>query len=143
MAGKHDWNSLENYLIVVPRVLRDHPFVVDDNLEIPPPSSEAGMISGDVFCHNNIILDVLKHYEIRTAGSRRQARTARYSYHARYENGEDILRYDNADQHHGHPTPHHRHDFRNGRDEVTHVGADWPHLDEVLNELMAITWLGR
>ena len=143
MARKHDWNELQNYLVVVLRVVRDHPFVVDDNLEIPPPSPEAGEISGDVFCHENIILDVLKHFEIRTLGNRRQARTTRYSYHARYENGGDILRYDNADQHQGHPTPHHRHDFRSGRDEVTHVGPDWPHLNEVLDELMGIAWLSR
>ncbi|HEU4760298.1 MAG TPA: DUF6516 family protein [Dehalococcoidia bacterium] len=143
MARKHDWNELQNYLVVVLRVVRDHPFVVGDNLEIPPPSQEAGEIAGDIFCHENVVLDVLVHYEIRAVGNRQQARTSRYSYHARYGNGGDILRYDNADQHRGHPTRHHRHDFRSGRDQVTHVGADWPHLNEVLDELMEIVWLGQ
>jgi hypothetical protein len=144
MGEKHGWNELRNYLTVVLRVLRDHPFVVGDNLEIPPPSPEAGEISGDIFCHDGIILDVTKHYEIRTVGKRKEARTARYAYHARYERGGDILRYDNAEHYQGnHPTPHHKHDYRSGSDEVTHVGKDWPHLSEVLDELMGIVWLGR
>ena len=144
MAAKHGWKELQNYLVVVLRVLHDHPFVIDHDLEIPLPSPEAGEISGDVFCHDGVILDVTKHFEIRTVGTRKEARTDRYAYHARYEKGGDILRYDNADHYQdGHPTRHHKHDYQSGRDEVTHVGKNWPHLSEVLDEVMGIVWLGR
>ena len=143
MARKHGWNGLHSYLEVVLRVLHDHPFVVGDHIEIPPPSPEAGEIAGDVFCHDNIILDVTKHYEIRAVGRRKEARTVRYSYHARYENGGDILRYDNAhaDEGTGHGTTHHKHTFDGEHETITDMGElDWPHLSEVLAELRGLVW---
>jgi len=141
MATKHGWNDLENYLHVALRVAEQHPFVVDHRLSIEA-SSETGEISGDVFCHDHIILDVRKHFEIRTRRNRKEARTVRYSYHARYENGKTILRYDNAHagQRLGHPTRHHKHDWRSGREEISHVGNNWPHLSEVLDELQQSVW---
>ena len=142
MAGKHGWNELENYLVAVLRAVRDHPFVIEDDLDILS-SPEAGEVSGDVFCHENVVLHVLKHYVVRTIDSRKEARTVRYAYHARYDRGSLILRYDNVHSHDGHPTPHHKHDYRSGHDEVTHVGRNWPHLSEILDELMGIVWLGR
>ena len=140
-AEKHGWNDLEEYLHVALRVVEQHPFVVDHTLSIQT-SPEAGEISGDVFCHDNIILDVAKHFEIRERRNRREARTVRYSYHARYENGENILRYDNshARRRPGHRTHHHKHDWRSGREEIGHVGNDWPHLGEVLEELENTVW---
>lgn len=141
MPEKHGWNDLEDYLHVALRVAEHHPFVVDHTLSVQR-SPEAGEISGDVFCHEHIILDVSKHFEIRTRRNRKEARTVRYAYHARYENGENILRYDNAHppQHLGHPTRHHKHDWRSGREEISHVGNDWPHLSEVLDELQESVW---
>jgi hypothetical protein len=141
MPEKHGWNDLEDYLHVALRVAEHHPFVVDHTLSVQPPS-EAGEISGDVFCHEHIILDVSKHFEIRMRRHRKEARTVRYSYHARYENGENILRYDNAHppQYLGYPTRHHKHDWRSGREEISHVGNDWPHLSEVLDELQESVW---
>ena len=141
MPEKHGWNDLENYLHVALRVAEHHPFVVDHTLSVQT-SPEAGEISGDVLCHGHIILDVRKHFEIRTRRNRKEARTVRYAYHARYENGENILRYDNAHppQHLGHPTRHHKHDWQSGREEISHVGNDWPHLSEVLDELKKRIW---
>ena len=120
-------------------VVEDDPFVVHHTLEIER-SPDAGEVSGDVFCHENVVINVLKHFEIRTIDGRRQARTVRYSYHARYKGGEDILRYDNAHQHPGHRTRHHKHRFHSGGETVTHIGADWPHLSEVLDELKGLVW---
>src|SRR4030042_6049037 len=142
MAAKHDWNDLENYLHVVLRVVDHDPFVVRHALEFEL-SPEAGTVSGDVFCHGDIVIDVTKYFEIRTTGKRRQARTIGYAYHARYGDGEDILRYDNNDRHPNHPTAHHKHEFHSGGDTVTHVGTGWPHLSECLDELKRLVWGGE
>jgi hypothetical protein len=139
MADKHGWNDLENYLLVVWRAVDDDPFVVRNTLAVEQ-SPEAGEVSGDVFCHGDLVIDVTKHFEIRTIGKRRQARTVYYAYHARYENGGDILRYDNSDQHPSHPTAHHKHEFHPDGETVTHIGTDWPHLSEVLDELKRLVW---
>ena len=139
MAGKHGWNTLENYLPVVLRVVEDDPFVICHSLEIDI-SPEAGEISGDIICHGDITVDVIKHFEIRAVGNRKEARTVRYAYHARYRNGADILRYDNAHPIPGHRTPHHKHEFDSSGETVTHTGLEWPHLTEVLDELKAIVW---
>jgi hypothetical protein len=138
-AEKHGWNDLENYLHVALGVAEQHPFVVDHTLGIEI-SPEAGEISGDVFCHEHMILDVSKHFEVRTRRGRKEARTVRYSYHARYEDGRDILRYDNAHRHPRHRTRHHKHDWLSGHEEISHTGNDWPHLSEVLDELQDSIW---
>jgi hypothetical protein len=140
MAGKHGWNDLGDYLLVVRRVVDDDPFVVGDELDYQD-SPEAGEVSGDIFCHGNIVVNMHKHLKIRTVGrGRRQARTTRYSYNARYEDGGVILRYDNSYRHPGHPTAHHKHEFHGDDETITHVGADWPHLSEVLDELRGLVW---
>ena len=139
MAAKHDWNDLENYLHVVLRVVDHDPFVVRHTLEVER-SPEAGTVSGDVFCHGDIVIDVIKDFEIRTRGRREQARTVQYSYHARYDDGENILRYDNIHRQPKHRTAHHKHEFHPDGETVTHIGTDWPHLSEVLDELKRLVW---
>ena len=121
------------------KVLDDHVFVVEDKLQLEA-SPEGGRISGEVSCYDNIILDVMKHFTLRTVRGRKQARTTGYSYHARRRHGEDILRYDSAHRYPAHPTPHHKHDFSSGSEIITHVGEDWPHLGEVLDELRDLAW---
>lgn len=98
------------------------------------------MISGDLFCHGDIVVDVVKYFEITMINTEEYAQTVKYSYHARYQGGDNILRYDNADDHSTYPTRHHKHDFTKGLDELTHVGDDWPHLSDVLNELREMVW---
>lgn len=139
IAGKHGWNDLEDYLHVILRVAESHPFVVEHHLE-REISPEAGKVSGDILCHGDIVLNVDKHFEIRRLDNRRQARTTRYSYHAQTKEGKPILRYDNAHCRQGHPTHHHKHDWLSEEEEITHVGANWPHLSEVLDELRDRTW---
>jgi hypothetical protein len=139
MAGKHGWNTLENYLHVVLRVVQADPFVICHSLEIEI-SPEAGEISGDIICHGDITVDVTKHFEIRAVGNRKEARTVRYAYHARYRNGDDILRYDNAHTYPGYRTPHHKHEYGPSGDTISHIGMQWPHLSEVLDELKAMVW---
>ena len=140
MAGKHGWNSLDDYLHVMRRVVEDDPFVISNGLGFQL-SPEIGEVSGDIICHGDVILNVHKYFEIRAAGDRREARTVRYSYHARYKGGNDILRYDNAHRFAGYRTPHHKHEFDSrGDDTVTHTGMEWPHLSEVLDELKMMVW---
>ena len=138
-AERHGWNDLENYLHIALRVVKDHPFVVDHTLTIQT-SPEAGEISGEVFCCEGIIVDVHKHFDIRIIGRRKEAKTVRYGYHARYEDGKDILRYDNSHRRPRHRSRHHKHDWRSGPEEISHVGNDWPHLSEVLDELQESVW---
>lgn len=139
MAGKHGWNDLENYLHVLERVLSDHPFVIDHSLTIET-SPEGGRICGEVSCHEKVVLSVTKYYVVRAVRRRKQARTSDYSYHARTKRGRDLLRYDSAPHYPHHPTSHHKHSFKSGRETVTHVGENWPHLSEVFDELQALFW---
>jgi hypothetical protein len=146
MAGKHGWNDLENYLSVLLRVVSDHPFVVGHELQIEPIVDDHGEIFGPVFCHEDITVDVLKHFEVRRNSERLDARTTKYAYHAGFSDGRRILRYDSLD-HHGFSTPHHRHAFEmllveDEDGQVSHVGDSWPHLSEVLDELQGMFWGG-
>ncbi len=139
MANKHGWNDLEDYLHVLRRVLDDHPFVIDDTLTIQS-SPDGGLIEGKVFCHGDVVVDVRKRYEVRRRSSQNQARTVRYSYNARYEGGRSILRYDNSHVRSHDPTRHHKHDYLARK--VTHVGLEWPHVSDVLDEIQEMAWSG-
>ena len=101
------------------------------------------MIAGRLVCRHGLFVDVDKKLHINRLG---HARTSRYDYHAGVLGDRDrpVFRYDNAHAYtrEGHPDAHHRHRF----DHVTWeeieppewVGYDrWPHLDEVVRELMA------
>lgn len=139
MAQRHDPRSLEEYLQIALSVADDDPFVIDHNLNIEI-SPEGGRISGEMFCHGDIVVDVDKYFKITTVTGEKFAHTVKYSYHARYQGGASILRYDNAKHHDAHPTPHHKHNFTKGLDELTHVGDDWPLLSDVLDELREMVW---
>ena len=140
---KHGWNTLEDYLHVLQHVVDDDPFVISHSSLSINTSSEAGDISGEILCHGDIILDVTKHFEIVEYEGQLYARTVRYSYHARFEGGSDILRYDNAhaDEGTGHGTTHHKHTFDGEHETITDMGElDWPHLSEVLAEVRGLVW---
>ena len=139
MAQRHEPQKLEEYLHVSLKVADDDPFVIAHDLDVEN-SPEGGLISGELFCHGDIVVDVVKYFEITIINTEEYAQTVKYSYHARYQGGDNILRYDNADDHDAHPTRHHKHDFTKGLDELTHVGDDWPHLSDVLNELREMVW---
>ena len=139
MAQRHEPRILEEYLHVALKVADDDPFVVDHTLELEI-SGEGGVISGELFCHGDIEVDVVKYFEITIIDTKKYAQTVKYSYHARYQGGDNILRYDNADDHDAHPTAHHKHDFTKGLDILTHTGDDWPHLSNVLDELRDMVW---
>ena len=104
------------------------------------------LIVGRLVCRHGLFLDVEKKLRVNDRGL---ARTRWSSYHAGVsgQRNRPIFRYDNALVYalEGHPDAHHRHRF----DHVTWqeieppewVGHDrWPHLDEVVRELMA--WWG-
>lgn len=139
MAQRHKPQNLGEYLHVALRVAGDDPFVVDHNLTVER-SPEGGTISGELFCHGDIIVDVDKYFKITIVNGEEFAHTDKYSYHAWYQGGARILRYDNAPHHDAHPTRHHKHDFTKGLDELSHVGDDWPHLSDVLDELREMVW---
>ena len=104
---------------------------------------EIVLIIGRLTCRHGLFIDVKKQLEVNANGF---ARTFDYRYHAGVFGDRDrpIFRYDNAHPYtiEGHTDAHHRHRF----DHVTWreiespewVGHErWPHLDEVVRELMA------
>lgn len=107
------------------------------------PKPDEYRIIGRLSCPHGLFVDVRKILRINPLG---QMRTRQYRYHAGVIGPRDrpIFRYDNAHPYsiEGHHDAHHRHRF----DHVTWeeieppewVGRDrWPHLDEVVRELMA------
>lgn len=103
------------------------------------------MNSGRLACRHGLFVDVDKKLRVNRRGL---AITRRYDYHAGVVGGRNrpVFRCDNAHPHsiEGHPGAHHRHRFDHATWEEVEppewVGhAPWPHLDEVVGELMA-TW---
>ena len=93
----------------------------------------------EILCKGDIKLTVNKLTEV-SEGRPRRARTIKYSYNASTPKG-NILRYDNAHIHPGHPTEHHKHIYNGTGNQVAgspfHVGEDgWPLMHEVIDELM-------
>lgn len=137
----HGWNALPKYLKAHEGHLdnlRGH-FVEADDLRhdyLPP---DLLVISGRVWCHHGLFVDVEKTIEI---DDRSYARTIAYSYHAGIEGPENrpIFRYDNAHPHEGHEDEHHRHRYDSSTWQEIRptewIGYDgWPHLNEVIEEL--------
>ena len=129
--------TLEDYLHVLRHVVEDDPFVVGNTLTVEI-SPEAGDISGDIFCHGGVIIDFLNYVEVTAYKRVIYCQIDKYSYHARYESRQDILRYDNAHLVDEQRT-HHKHTWTNSGEAISYQDA-WPHLTEVLRELRHLVW---
>lgn len=100
---------------------------------------------GVLRCTAGIEIHVEKVQDLRRLGGRPTVRTLLYNYHVlqRLPGGErNLLRYDNAHAHPGHPDTHHRHDYEeSGYVRVRHLTecgwepGDWPTLGNVIEEI--------
>lgn len=117
-------------------VVEDNPFVISHSITLSPGGDD---ISGDIVCHGGVIVDVTTYLEIEDRNGGIYARTAKYSYHARFEHDKDILRYDNSHIQKG-QRRHHKHEYDADKETITDLGDDWPHLSDVLAELQELVW---
>ena len=99
-ADPHDWNTWEHYLTIHQRRLETHPFIdhsIPHTLEFLETGGEGTLLlSGQVFCFRNAILEVEKWYESRYFGHLRKVRCYSYRYSAWIQGGHPILRYHNV-----------------------------------------------
>jgi hypothetical protein len=146
-GNPHDWNTLDNYLHVHARYMELHlasGFVIADDLAFEfRDDPSALVIRGRIQCRHGLFVDVDKTLVVREQRGRVLVRTVDYAYHAGIAGAEDrpIFRYDNAHSYEGHADAHHKHRFDHKTwtpiDPPVWVGeADWPHLSDVINELL-------
>jgi hypothetical protein len=143
---KHGWNSLDDYLYQHQRRLEDYPaFIKDYNIDfLPYFQNNHGflVLFAEILFVNEIKLTVEKSAEVAKFGhSRYKARTIDYSYNASIINKGNIIRYDNAHVHKGHPTIHHKHVYDPPDIEIEGSPFpleedNWPHMHEVIEELI-------
>lgn len=140
MASRHDWLSWDQYLAAhYSNLMRFPQFILRDGV-IPAILPSHVIWSGKLECEGDIEIYVTKKQDVRERNGRREVRTVTYSYHAllRRDDGafEDILRYNNAHPHEGHPDGHHKHLRVAGEPKVVHIGeAGWPTLADVIAEV--------
>lgn len=134
---KHGPNTLENYLMLYDKHLREREHFIEENLLEGPLQDQGGFlrISGLLRCKGNTFLKVQKKIEVLEGG---WVETIDYAYHGgvSFPENRNIFRFDNA---HG---VHEQHLF----DPVTgeELGLpreltrdEWPHLSECLDLLEA------
>lgn len=141
---KHGSNTLENYIRVHEKVLRDYSqyiitqnpmyseeFITANWLALELDRLEVESIKG-----NRIFIKISKDVEVSPGVRKPLAKLSEYSYHAWYKSsGNNILRY--CSPHPDHNKFHHRHDYTVIPLRTTQVGKDeWPHVSEFLEELI-------
>jgi len=145
-ADPHGWNSVENFLYLHEKYLAEHPFVdhgtsdtlVFERFELHGTTYFS--LSGQVYCHHGVIVDVAKYYESRVVGGRDQMRGFSYRYNAHVRNGHNVLRYDNG--HPDAPEEFHRHRFdpATGEEIERHILTrhELPVFSVILDELQEV-----
>jgi hypothetical protein len=145
MSDRHGWNSWDQYQAIHESNLRrwEH-FVADNQLTVTEASTLITW-KGALICTDGIEIRVSKIQDVEYRSGRPYVRTAEYSYHVlRRREGvqANLLRYDNAHPHPGHPDAHHRHRYdREGREILPpeHIGEEnWPTLGDVIHEAFGI-----
>jgi hypothetical protein len=143
VSDPHDWNSWDNYQTIHEKVLEEHAFILENQLEwtVVPGRNPLLVLEGELVCEAGVSVSVYKVLETRVnSRGRPEVRGWKYSYNARFAGRHNILRYDNI-----HATEtlaeeeFHRHDFdlSTGRElSVTLLHRhDLPVLSEFLNEV--------
>ncbi len=151
IKDRHGWNTLEDYRQVYLSKVGSHSFV-DSNYPLPTIEllvSENGQsikarLEGDIYCHNNVILQVRKLFNVKYLNSGLiKVKGVYYCYNAHIIGNNNILRYDNshADE------DYHKHEFDLATGEEKHKTAlsrqQFPLLHEVLDELQQMFESGR
>lgn len=150
---KHGWNSLQNYLNVHEKTLRQYEKYMEQprtyRHEKLTEFHHTLICEGIIFRtyrDTRVRVDVEKDIEIDPrVPQRARARTYSYKYSANQPGGKKLIRYcsphedweeEGSAAHHKH---HHRHDFtKNPKGEITLLGNDgWPHVGEFLEEVLS------
>jgi len=143
IKDRHGWNTLESYKQVYLTKVGGHPFVDDSHPlpEIKLISSENGQfikagLEGRIYCNNNIVLEVRKHFNVRYLNNGLiKIKGVYYCYNAHISGNSNILRYDNS---HGDDDYHkHEFDLATGKEKnkINLTRHQFPLLHEVLDEL--------
>ncbi len=135
--------------------LRDQRFMGRDTLAWEGIGLGLVSLEGEIACLGGIVISVDKTLEIfgdtdteNMPKPDTMIQTMYYAYNASVRGVGNIVRHDNTD-HHGHPDPHHRHDYDlNSRTEVEGspfwVGEEnWPHLNQFVEMVAAWYWEHR
>ncbi len=149
---KHDWNSLQHYLDIHEKTLRQYHRYMETprnyRYEQVTPSwhvLSCPMIIFHTYKGTRVRADIHKDIEVDLSNPKRlRARTFRYSYNANIPGKAVLIRYcsphddweeEGSASHHAH---HHRHDFAtNPKGEVKILGPDnWPHVGEFFEEIL-------
>jgi hypothetical protein len=134
---KHAPNTLENYLMLHDKHLREREYFIQENGLQPPFINQEGnlRIVGLLRCNGHTYLNVSKTIRIRPDG---WVETIEYAYHGgvSHPNNRNIFRFDNA---HG---VHEQHVFDPETGEELGLPRqltrdEWPHLSECLDMLEA------
>lgn len=149
---KHDWNSLQGYLEVHEKILRQYQRYMEVHRSYKYEvitafwhSLECSQIIFQTYQGTRVRVDIHKDIEVDPSNPRRtQARTFKYSYNANLPGGNEVIRYcsphDDYEEEGSapHHARHHRHDFtKNPKGEVTLLGKDdWPHVGEFFEEVL-------
>lgn len=150
MKRKHDWNTLENYLTVHDRVLRQYSrYMIAVKAYTQKKLTDYFLVLRvenivfQTFQENLVRVDIRKNVEIDPSNEKRpRARTYDYTYSASVPGGEKLFRYcsphedvkPNAPDHHKF---HHKHVFKGGKEVILKIGEDrWPHVNEFIQEVL-------
>ncbi len=150
MKLKHDWNTLENYLSVHDRVLRQyskHMVTVKTYIHRKLTPFFLILRAENIVIRttkgNSIRVDIRKNVEIDPSNKKRpRARTYDYTYSASIPGGSKLFRYcsphgdvkSNLPDHHKF---HHKHVYDGDRETIERIDDDkWPHVNEFLQEVL-------
>lgn len=157
MAGRHDWNTRENYFDIHYRVLRFaekhmvapvryiHQVYTDRHEAILAPKIVFLTWGRRTTVHVSIKKDILIR---RRPGFKPEARTYSYRYHANLPDGRELIRYCSPDDPNSvlnpkdHHTFHHKHVFDSNGVQIKVIniegnGDEWPHVSDFLNEVLS------
>lgn len=98
----HQWHTFEQYRIVHDQRLLEHHFIdwSRPNTLVFEEVEDEGVLliqlKGNLYCYNNVILEVTKLFETRWVGNLLQVRGLRYIYIGYKRGGHLLLKYHNV-----------------------------------------------
>ncbi len=139
----HDWNTWHHYETIHYKRIDEHPFIDRSRphtLTFTEDEAARILLTGRVFCHRGIVLEVDKLLETRYIGGLRKVRGISYRYAAWIEGGHPVLRYHNI---HLYDDDYHHRVFhpRTGEKVLyeTLERYQFPTLSEVIDEVELVT----
>ena len=140
----HDWNTWDHYESIHHKRIDEHSFIDRSRPHTLTFTEDAPGraidLTGLVYCHRGVILEVDKRLETRYIGGLRKVRGISYRYAAWLPDGHPVLRYHNV--HFYDDDYHHRvFDPRTGEEILyeTLKRYQFPTLSEVIDEIEVVT----